>query len=43
MNISGKEKQTQRFREETCGCQGRGQVGEGRFGNLGLADANYYV
>ena len=33
-------KQTQRHREQTCGCQRQGQVGEGSIGNLRLADAN---
>ena len=45
MNISMKQKQTHRHREQTCGCQGGGgrAVGEERTGNLGLADANYYI
>ena len=31
MNISVKQKQTHRHREQTCGCQvGGGKVGEGR-------------
>ena len=30
-------------REQTCGCQGRGGVGEGWTGSLGLVDANYYI
>ena len=42
MNLSTKQKQTQRYREQTC-CQGGGLVGEGWIGNLGLADANYYI
>ena len=42
MNISMKQKQTQRHREQTCGCQGGG-VGEGWIESLGLADANYYI
>ena len=37
MNISMKQKQTHRHREQTCG------MGEVRFGSLGLADANYYI
>ena len=41
MNLSTKQKQTHRHREQTCGCQGG--VGEGRTGSLGLADANYYI
>ena len=40
-NISTKQKQTWRHREQTRGCQGEGAVGEGRIGSLGLADANY--
>ena len=38
-----KQKQTHRHREQTCGCQGEGEVGEGRIGRLGSADANYYI
>ena len=41
MNLPIKEKQTHRHREQTCGCQGREGVEEGRIGSLGLADANY--
>ena len=40
-NLSTKQKQTHRHREQTCGCQ-RGQ-GEGRTGNLGLTDISYYI
>ena len=40
MNISMKQKQTHRYREQTCGCQGDGG---GRIGSLGLADASYYI
>ena len=43
MNLSTKQKQTHRHKEQTCGCQGGGQVAEGRTGSLGLADANYYI
>ena len=43
MNLSTKKKQTHRYREQTCGCQGGGGLGEGWDGNLGLADANYYI
>ena len=28
------------YREQTCGCQGGGEMGEGRIGDLGLADTN---
>ena len=30
MNLSMKQKQIHRHREQTCGCQGGGEVGEGR-------------
>ena len=43
MNISTKEEQTDRHKEQTCGCQGGGGEGEGSIGSLGLADANYYI
>ena len=36
-----KQKLSLRHREETCGCQVAG--GKGWTGNLGLADANYYI
>ena len=32
MNLSTKEKQTRRYREQICGCQGRGR--RGRKGGL---------
>ena len=31
MNISMKQKQTHRYREQTCGCQGGGEVEEGEW------------
>ena len=43
MNISTKQKQTHRHREQTCGCQRAGGVGEGWIGGLGLAVANYHI
>ena len=43
MNLSAKEKQTHRHREQTWGRMDGGGVGEGWTGNLGLSDANYYV
>ena len=43
MNLSTKQKQTHRRREQTCGCQGGGVMREGWSGSLGLADANYYI
>ena len=41
MNISTKQKQTHRRKEQTCGCQGEEGMKEGRIGGLELADANY--
>ena len=32
-----------RHRDQTCGCQGGGSMGEGWTGSLGLVDANYYI
>ena len=43
MNLSMRQKQTQRHREQTCGCQGGKKVRDGWIGSLGLADANYYI
>ena len=43
MNISMKQKQTHRHREQTCGCQGGWGVRAEWIGSLGLADANYYI
>ena len=40
MNLSTKQKQTHRDREQTCGCQGEERVGDGRTESLGLVDAN---
>ena len=42
INISMKQKQTHRYREQACGCQGW-RVEEGRIGSWGLAGANYYI
>ena len=38
MDISTQQKQT--HREQICGCQGEGEVKEGRTESLGLADAS---
>ena len=38
-----KQKQTARHREQTCGGQGGGVWGRDGLGNLGLAEANYYI
>ena len=43
MNVSTKQKQTRRHREQTCGCQEGGGVREGWSGSLRLADANYFM
>ena len=43
MNLSMKQTQIHRHREQTCGSQGGGGVGEGWIGSLGLAGANYYI
>ena len=43
MNLSTKQKQTHRHREQTSGCRAGRKVKEGWIGNLGLADANYYT
>ena len=37
------QKMIHRHREQTCGCQEGGWLGEGWTGSLGLADANYYI
>ena len=42
MNLSMKQKQTHRHREQACGCQGGGELGRW-IGSLGLADAKYYI
>jgi len=36
-------KQTHRQKEQTCGCQAGGWVGEACIGSLGIADANSYT
>ena len=38
VNLSVKQKQTHRHREQTCDCQVGGVWGEGWIGSLGLAD-----
>ena len=43
MNLSTKQKQIYRHREQTCGCQGVGRVREGWIGSLRLADENHYI
>ena len=41
MNIPMKQKQTDRHREQICGCQARG--GGRGWKSLGLINANYYI
>ena len=41
MNLSTKQRQSHRHREQTCGCQGGGGVGEGWSGRLGSADVSF--
>ena len=41
MNLSMKQKQTHRHREQTCGCHE--EHGGGMHWELGLADANYHI
>ena len=43
MNLSTKQKQTYRHREQTGDCQGEVGVGTGWIERLGLADAYYYI
>ena len=42
MNLSTKQKQTHRQREQTCGCQGGGEGIEWT-GSLGFVDARYSI
>ena len=37
------ENQAHRHREQTCGCRGGEEVGEGCTGRLGLTDTNYNI
>ena len=43
MYLPMQQKQTHRHREQICGCQGEGTMGEQWVRSLGLADANYYI
>ena len=44
MNLSTKQKQNHKHREQTCGCQEGGEWGpEGLVGSQGLADVNQYI
>ena len=43
MNISTKQKQPHRHREEPCGCQEGEGKGGGWIGSMGLVDANCYI
>ena len=43
MDLSTKQKQTHRHREQTCGRQAVSREGVGGTGSVGLADANNYI
>ena len=43
MNLSTKQKQAHTPKGQTCGCQGRGEIGEGWVECLELADGNYFM
>ena len=43
MNLSTKQRQTHRHREQTGGCQGGGGEGEEWTGGLGLVYAKCYI
>ena len=43
MNLSMKQKQNNRHREQTGGCQRWGALGEGWSGRLGSADVSFYT
>ena len=43
INTSTKQKQTLRCREQTCGCQGGGEMWEEWIGSLGLVYSSYYL
>ena len=43
MNLSKKQKDIHRHREQTCGCHQERGAGEQWIESLGLADANYYI
>ena len=43
MNLSAKQKQTHRHRNQTCGCQGEERGGERWTESLDLVDASYYI
>ena len=42
MNLSTRQKQTHRHREQTCGCQGEG-CGGGMDLEFGISRWNYYI
>ena len=43
MDLFTKQEQTHRHREQTCGCQAGGRLGEGWMGSLGLTNAGVYI
>ena len=42
MNLSTKQKQIHRYREQNYGCHGEGRVGKRWIESLELSDANHY-
>ena len=43
MNVCTKQKQTHRWKKQTCGNQRVEGRGEGQIRGMGLTDANYYI
>ena len=43
MNLSVKQKQTHRYREQTCGCQGEDGVERGMNWEFGIVNSNSYI
>ena len=43
MNVYAKQKQTHRYRKQTCGYQRGEGRGEGQIRGVGLTGTNYYV
>ena len=43
LNLSVKQKQNHRHKEQTGSCRGKSGVGQGWSGSLGLADVSFYI
>ena len=43
MNIYVKQKETHRYRKQTCSYQREKEGGEGQIESIGLTDTNYYI